>query len=70
MGIIKSKLKMAEDRRSTAATTTTRYCFVIRHGERADRAPETAAEYEGHPDAFLTAKGHQQAAETGSWLKQ
>lgn len=47
----------------------TRYCFVIRHGERADRAPAFRAEYANHPDAFLTPLGHEQAKETGIFLK-
>ena len=55
---------MAESR------SASRYCFIVRHGERADHAPDTCAEYEGHPDAYLTPKGHQQAAETGEWLRE
>ena len=46
-----------------------RYVFVVRHGERADQAPETRDEWRGHPDAFLVPRGHQQAAETAAWLK-
>ena len=51
-----------------AARLPTRYCFIIRHGERADRAPQYRAEYANHPDAFLTPLGHQQARETGVFL--
>ena len=50
-------------------SSSTRYCFVVRHGERADHAPETKAQYQGHPDAYLTPKGHDQAAVAGSWIK-
>lgn len=46
----------------------TRYCFIVRHGERADHAPETKEEYKGHPDAYLTPRGHKQATETGQFL--
>ena len=45
-----------------------RYCFVIRHGQRADQSKQYLEEYKGHPDAFLTAKGHTQATETGKFL--
>ena len=48
---------------------TTRYCFLVRHGERADQASETAEEYRNYPDPYLTQRGHQQAIETGQWLK-
>ena len=50
---------------------TTRYCFVIRHGERADQASDAALkqQYEGHCDPILTPVGHQQARETGEFLK-
>ena len=45
---------MAEEQ----ATGAVRYCFIVRHGERADLAEETKAEWAGHPDAFLTPRGH------------
>ena len=45
-----------------------RYCFVIRHGQRADQSKQYLQEYKGHPDAFLTSKGHSQATETGNFL--
>ena len=48
--------------------TATRYCFIVRHGERADHAPETQEEYKDHPDAYLTPRGHQQATETGQFI--
>ena len=35
-----------------------RYCFVVRHGQRADHSVEFREEYKGHPDPFLTEKGH------------
>ena len=35
-----------------------RFCFVVRHGERADLAAATRAQYKGHPDAYLTPIGH------------
>ena len=58
---------MAENGPNTQHTST-RYCFIVRHGERADHAPETADEYRGHPDAHLTPRGHKQAVETGQFL--
>ena len=48
----------------------TRYCFVVRHGQRADNLPLTYPKYIGHHDAMLTKEGHKQAAETGLFLKQ
>ena len=59
---------MVENGPSATQPATTRYCFIIRHGERADFAPETAEEYRGHPDAYLTPRGHKQATETGEFL--
>ena len=46
-----------------------RYVFIFRHGERADLAPESREEYQGHHDAPLTERGHQQATEAGLFLK-
>ena len=47
----------------------TRYCFIVRHGERADHASQTKAQYQGHPDAYLTPLGHTQATESGQFIK-
>ena len=52
-------------RMTTKPSKIARYCFVIRHGQRADQSKEFLHKYRGHPDAFLTKKGHAQAAETG-----
>ena len=47
-----------------------RYVFIVRHGERADRAPETRSEYKNHADAPLTMRGHDQATESGFYLQE
>ena len=52
-----------------SSQTRLRYLFVIRHGERKDHEPELYPEYESHPDAPLTPKGHDQAQKTGLFLK-
>ena len=43
----------------------------MRHGERADQASDPALreQYQGHADPILTPLGHQQARETGEFLK-
>jgi len=48
-----------------------RYCFLVRHGERGDHSsdPAEVEAYAGHPDPILTALGHQQAIETGAYIK-
>ena len=50
---------------------TFRYCFIVRHGERADQASDPALreQYDGHSDPILTPLGHQQARETGKFLR-
>ena len=51
---------------------TTRYCFIIRHGERADKSndPIVRAQYATHPDPILTPTGWEQARETGAFLRE
>jgi len=47
----------------------TRLYILVRHGQRADHLPHLYPQYIGHPDAILTPLGHQQAYETGIFLK-
>ena len=46
----------------------TRYCFVIRHGERADSL-NSGCEVKNKTDAALSPKGVEQSQCTGDFLK-
>ena len=45
------------------------FVFIVRHGQRADHDPKNFPQYVGHDDPPLTPSGHQQAVETGKFLK-
>ena len=46
------------------------HLFFVRHGERADRAPQLKMEYPEKQDPPLTPLGVQQAEETGRFFKE
>ena len=47
----------------------TRYCFIVRHGERADNSVYYRAQIKNWTDPMLTPTGHAQASETGKFLR-
>ena len=53
----------------TTKKALTRYCFVVRHGERADQSPELKSTVTNSADPVLTPVGHRQATVTGQFLK-
>ena len=54
-----------------AAAKPVRYCFIMRHGERADKSndEELKAQYTDHADPILTPTGWRQARETGAFMR-